>query len=218
MKVKVTKQELNECIAKAVARVLNEDEWDDILSQALAGDDKANAAAVAAGGDMGVLKNKKPAGTGKRGRPSKKDKEAADAALNDTPIDMDDALINSEEPEDVEIDNNVETDDEYDANFNMSVSNMSSDELAKMTKTASIGNDVRRANSELKRRKMMLNAYLEDGIKPDWGYIYNKETNTIEPDPRHADLGKSGGAWDGRGADLGGLNFSTAGRGSWFDN
>ena len=52
MKYKINKQELKECITEAVLRVLKEDEWDDMLNNALASNKNKKKAEKAAQKDI----------------------------------------------------------------------------------------------------------------------------------------------------------------------
>lgn len=202
MKIRVSKQELKECITEAVTRILKEDEWDDLFNQAMA-DPKAAAAAAA---DMGLAKPKK--GTGKRGRPSK---NAAVPEVN--PEDMEDALYGGEDDE-VENADEPDVDDSEDSNFNRAnfeFGSLSTQELKDIDADPSTNVRTRRTvRTELTRRLRMLRD-VKDGCDPEWGYRYDAETDTIEP--THTDLGlKNVGAFGGSALGTNdGMNFKWGG-------
>lgn len=229
--MKVSKKELKECIREAVTMAvkerINEDKWDDMLTQALNADPKAKNAELKAAKDTGSFDASKVSTDSsvpkKKGRPKKADQKAKEeaelAAFNPN-----DAIYATPNDEDVENNDNVDTDDTEDSEeknnrtVDFDFASMSSQEL----------NDIlakypnkdtqfhKKAMKEIIARKHMMDDY-NDGCPVPWGYIYSKGTKSIEPDPKHISLGSDGGgAWDGRGADYGGLNFSTAGKGNWF--
>lgn len=223
--MKISKQELKECIIEAVCRVINEG-WDKfgdtdaLLAQQLANDKKAGWARGAANkaGNLGLSKEPKkeepvtdPSQKKGRGRPKgakNKDKSVAPSPLQFSEKD-DEAMIkqmgDEEEKEEQaekaaeEAENNEKAygDNEDIPATNKDYYNMSTAELKQIIASRHSVSEVRFATTELKERESQLEDYLEAGIKPFWGYIYNKETNTIEPDPRHANLGKkSSDAWN----------------------
>lgn len=180
MKYKVTRQELNECIAAAVTKVLKEDEVDDLLRSLIASDPNAGKAVNAAKKANGI----KPAGTGKKGRPKKDD----NAGEQINPMDVsDDELIDNmaktqdaEEPEE-EFDKPEVDDEENDeAGFDREYANMPSDALIEILQSNPKSSArYRGANTELGRRKKMLDAYNEDGVKPEWGYKFDPQGRYI---------------------------------------
>ena len=180
MKVRISKNELNECIGKAIARVISENADDDFIAQLLANPN--SAAAKAAGGDMGGKVTKAKTG-GKRGRPSKKDMETAQAQAT---VDMDN--IGDDDIE-TSSDTDVEHDDEdHASSFDMEVSKMPTDYVLQHK------DDSRALKSEYVRRVRMQKEWDEEHEKPVWGYVIDPETGVIEPDPRHSNIGTKGDA------------------------
>jgi len=273
MKYKVTRQELNECIAEAVARVIKENNWDkycdadkvlsnlsndpkhaeaqkcakmdfkkeqeankknlkeneedytsseddEMLKNILANDKKAGSAFNAAKRANGI---KPAAGTGKRGRPKKNDPnepsinplDVSDEELIDNMANVEDA--EEKEPEYDQPEVGTEEGDDEDV-FDREYGNMSSEDLIEIVQNNPRSSArYRGANAELKHRKNMIDAYEEDGCKPEWGYVYNpdgcytvggkpyKYRGTMEP--THVPKQYDGSIGSDAGNLYGGMNF-----------
>ena len=167
MKYKLSKPELKECIKEAVIKIITENKDDELLAQLLASDNKAGAAASAAGFNL-----PKPNGTGKRGRPKK---DAQKNAKPMSPEEMDNEIINAanDEPEEEVFDkpDDIEAADDGAESFDKATGDLTWEELLSNYQTLpKNGAAWRRVNSEKKRRENILKDYQEENIPIPWGY------------------------------------------------
>lgn len=224
MKYKITKKELRECITEAVTTLLMENKDDDLLAQMLAGDKKAGAAARAAGEGMGIDMGSKSA-TGKKGRPNKAAMAQANADALKQMGDADSVMMKAKEDEplpdkemeiDIEDDGDNEEEERHERSVDFDFANLSTEELRSIKTSNPKGSQMyRKANRELITRKHMMDDYKETGTVP-YGYKYDEATKSIEP--THTSFGRrNDDAQNGGGMDTGYMDFSTAGKGNWFN-